>query len=122
MRGRTRGAPAQPRAACSHCGKKGLGNTYRATVRGGSRSYRQCSYCSEIMWTGGTVKLPGSPHGPRDGGHEMVMPPNPCKCGVVPAACPDYQPYGICARRKVIGGLAPDHVQAQGVPYVGEPQ
>ena len=44
-----RGAPAQPRGYCPHCGKKGLGNTYQA-FRDGRRAYRQCRYCDEITY------------------------------------------------------------------------
>jgi hypothetical protein len=50
VKGRKRGAPAQERAECPACHRVGLGNTYHAVVRGGSRPYRQCRYCSEIAW------------------------------------------------------------------------
>lgn len=42
----------EARSECPACQRKGLGNTHRATVQGGSRPYRQCTYCQHIHWTG----------------------------------------------------------------------
>lgn len=53
-----RGAPTQARGDCGHCGKRGLGNTYKATVLMGYRPYRQCRYCNEVTWTGPVVRRP----------------------------------------------------------------
>jgi hypothetical protein len=46
---RERGAPAEQRGLCSHCGKKGLGNTYfgRSATLQINGAYRQCCYCGE---------------------------------------------------------------------------